>query len=150
MRLFRYRRQIQWHSERPVMGVVMLHPLYVDRSRDDGLCSGLAARNGFGGVLFVSLVPRRARWPKELLADGIDLGCSHPEQLQALREAAELTDVVCAWGPSARRLPGVVAAAAGVLREGPCRLHFVGPQRPDGAPRAIGSFPRKAELVRWG
>lgn len=147
---FRYRLARYWHPSRPVLGWVLYSPGVADALRDDATTQrvcGLAAREGYGGVIVSALLPYRAAAPA-FVPQGAAAGWGHARQQRALEELAQLPAIVLAWGAYGAKRPSVVEHTLAVLRRGPARLLRLGELTANGQPQHPLHTPGGVPLVR--
>lgn len=150
---YRYLLTRTWHEERPKLGWVMLNPSTADADRDDPTirrCCGLAAREGYGGIVVANLVPYRATRPDHLRSLTVDqLGDTHAEHLAALWRVSQLPAVVLAWGTHGSRRAGRRIWTVDRLKSGTARLLRLGELTANGQPRHPLYVPGGVPLVDY-
>ena len=83
---YRYRLWRYWHTEREPLIFIMLNPSTADAMQDDPTirkCIGFAKRLGFGGIEVVNLFAYRATDPRDLRANGYQVG---PDDFVAIQQ----------------------------------------------------------------
>ena len=141
-----------WHDDRPKLGWVMLNPSTADADRDDltiRRCCGLAAREGYGGVVVANLYPLRSTNPERLRTHP-DTGGRLQEQMEAIHEVARLAAVVLAWGDHGAHWPGQIHRVVGALKCGRARLLRLGGLTVGGHPRHPLYVPGGVPFVEAG
>lgn len=137
---YRYSLTRVWDPTLPTITFVLLNPSTANAEQLDPtlrLCVGFAKRDGYGGMVIISLYAFRTKDPKVLLAAADPVG---PENDSVL---GNLTGIVVAgWGAnaSAKR----VAQAMAVLPQ----LHTIGVTS-DGHPRHPLYVRADAPLMKW-
>ncbi|WP_029029158.1 DUF1643 domain-containing protein [Salinarimonas rosea] len=145
---YRYRLERPGDDARagaPALAFVMLNPSTADAYRDDPTIRRvrlLARGFGYGPVVVANLYGLRSADPRALAAHPDPVGPETPAHLAAI--AAQVRDVVCAWGNHAE--PARARAALALLAGAGARLWHLGLTK-SGAPRHPLYVPRDVPLT---
>ncbi len=147
---FRYLLSRMWDPSKPVLMFVMLNPSTADAMKNDPTimrCIFFARLFGYGGILVGNLFAYRATDPRDLKANGYQVGPDNDHWLKSMMVTTYLSGgTLCyAWGAVAREHPERVAEINAMAKAHGLEPHCLKTMS-DGTPRHPLYLPSDCKL----